>query len=240
MGASARSSLLQEKASANLNRACAKDSNGLRFYNMNTKFAALLLASLGLASQAGAESLIDGDAEVGKTRSITCAACHGPEGNSANPLWPNLAGQHAKYTVAQLKAFKEGQRANALMTSQAMLLSDADMANLAVYYEGLTPAVQTVADASLVARGEALYRGGSAENGVAACIACHGPRGKGNPAAQYPSISGQHAAYTEKTLKDYASGERQSVAGNNVMNELSAKLSDEDIKALASYVQGLH
>lgn len=207
---------------------------------MNTKFTALLLVTAGLASNAAAESLVDGDAEAGQARSITCAACHGPEGNSANPLWPNLAGQHAKYIVAQLNAFKEGQRADALMTSQAMLLSDTDMANLAVYYEGLTPAVQTVADPSLVARGEALYRGGSADSGVAACIACHGPRGKGNPAAQYPSISGQHAAYTEKTLKDYASGARQSVAGNNVMNELSQKLGDEDIKALAAYVQGLH
>ncbi len=208
---------------------------------MNTKFAALLLVSAGLASNAAvAESLVDGDPEAGKARAITCAACHGPEGNSANPLWPNIAGQHAKYTVAQLGAFKEGKRVNNLMTAQAMLLSDADMANLAVYYEGLTPAVQTVADPSLVARGEALYRGGSADNGVAACIACHGPRGKGNPASQYPSISGQHAAYTEKTLRDYASGERQSVAGNNVMNELAARLGDEDIRALAAYVQGLH
>lgn len=206
---------------------------------MNTKFAALLLVSAGLASHAGAESLVEADPEAGKARSITCAACHGPEGNSVNPLWPNLAGQHAKYIAAQLKAFKEGQRADALMTSQAMLLSETDMANLAVYYEGLTPAVQTVSDPGLVARGEALYRAGSAETGVAACIACHGPRGKGNPAAQYPSVSGQHAAYTEKTLRDYASGERQSVAGNNVMNELAAKLSDEDIKAVAAYVQGL-
>ena len=207
---------------------------------MNTKFAALLLVSAGLVSDAVvAESLVDGDPETGEARAITCAACHGPEGNSANPLWPNLAGQHAKYTVAQLRAFKEGQRADALMTSQAMLLSDTDMANLAVYYEGLTPAVQTVSDPSLVDRGEALYRGGSAENGVAACIACHGPRGKGNPAAQYPSVSGQHAAYTDKTLRDYASGERQSVAGNNVMNELAARLGDDDIKALAAYIQGL-
>lgn len=204
---------------------------------MNTKFAAVLVMSAGL--NAGAESLVDGDPEAGKAQSAICAACHGAEGNSANPLWPNLAGQHAKYTLAQLDAFKEGRRVNNLMSAQAMLLSATDMANLAVYYEGLTPAVQTVSDPGLIARGEALYRGGSVENGVAACMACHGPRGTGNPAAQYPAIGGQHAAYTAKTLRDYASGERQSVAGNQVMNELAARLGEEDIAALAAYVQGL-
>lgn len=209
---------------------------------MNTKvfhLAALAFCLLPLAA-ADADSLVDGDAAAGQSRSITCAACHGPEGNSANPLWPNIAGQHASYIMNQLMAFKEGKRVNALMSSQAMLLSDEDMANLAVYYEGKSRAVQTVADPDLVSRGESLYRAGIAETGVAACLACHGPKGVGNPAAQYPAIGGQHAAYTEKTLKDYRSGERQSVAGNNAMNEIAAKLSDDDIKALASYLQGLH
>ncbi len=201
---------------------------------------AALLQAPAFAQDGAAVSLVDGDAETGKARSTVCAACHGAAGNSANPLWPNLAGQHAKYIVNQLYAFKEGKRVNNLMSAQAMLLSDEDMVNLAVYYEALTPATQTVADPSLVERGEALYRAGKEESGVAACISCHGPKGVGNPAAQYPSLSGQHAAYTEKTLKDYRSGERQSVAGNNAMNEIAAKLTDEDIKALASYVQGLN
>ena len=208
---------------------------------MKTTFATLAALTISIvASAASAQSLVDGDADAGKAKSITCAACHGAEGNSANPLWPNLAGQHGKYIVNQLGAFKEGKRVNALMSSQAMLLSEDDMANLAVYYEGLARANQTVADPDLVERGEALYRAGNAETGVAACIACHGPKGVGNAAAQYPSLSGQHAAYTEKTLKDYRSGERQSVAGNNAMNDIASKLTDDEIKALASYVQGLH
>jgi cytochrome c553 len=208
---------------------------------MKTTFATLAALAISIvAPAASAQSLVDGDADAGKAKSITCAACHGAEGNSANPLWPNLAGQHAKYIVNQLGAFKEGKRVNALMSSQAMLLSADDMANLAVYYEGLERATQTVADPDLVDKGEALYRAGNAETGVAACIACHGPKGVGNAAAQYPSLSGQHAAYTEKTLKDYRSGERKSVAGNNAMNEIAAKLTDDEIKALASYVQGLH
>ena len=208
---------------------------------MKTTFATLAALAISIvAPAASAQSLVDGDADAGKAKSITCAACHGAEGNSANPLWPNLAGQHAKYIVNQLGAFKEGKRVNALMSSQAMLLSEDDMANLAVYYEGLERATQAVADPDLVDKGEALYRAGNAETGVAACIACHGPKGVGNAAAQYPSLSGQHAAYTEKTLKDYRSGERKSVAGNNAMNEIAAKLTDDEIKALASYVQGLH
>jgi cytochrome c553 len=208
---------------------------------MKTTFATLAALAISIvAPAASAQSLVDGDADAGKAKSITCAACHGAEGNSANPLWPNLAGQHAKYIVNQLGAFKEGKRVNALMSSQAMLLSEDDMANLAVYYESLERASQTVADPDLVDKGQALYRAGNAETGVAACIACHGPKGVGNAAAQYPSLSGQHAAYTEKTLKDYRSGERKSVAGNNAMNEIAAKLTDDEIKALASYVQGLH
>lgn len=198
------------------------------------------LAVLTLATaQAGAQSLVDGSAEAGKNKALTCTACHGAEGNSANPLWPNIAGQHASYIESQLHAFKSGVRQNALMSAQAMMLSDADMANLAVYFEGLTGAVQAVADPDLVPRGEALYRGGNSDKGVPACIGCHGPTGRGNPAALYPALQGQHAAYTAKTLKDYASGERKSVGKVQVMATIAGKLSDEDIEALASYVQGL-
>ena len=122
---------------------------------MKIKFAPILvLASTVLSTSAFANSLVEGDADAGKTKAITCTACHGQEGNSANPLWPNIAGQSASYTVAQLKAFKSGDRVNPLMTSQAMLLTDEDMNNLAVYFEGLPAAAQAVADASLVNRAE--------------------------------------------------------------------------------------
>lgn len=198
------------------------------------------LAALSLATTHGqAESLVDGSAEAGKAKSLTCAACHGAEGVSANPLWPNVAGQHAAYTEAQLEAFKSGDRVNALMSSQAMLLSETAMKDLAVYYESLQPAAQPVADPALLARGEALYRGGSEAKGIPACIACHGPTGRGNPAALYPALNGQHAAYTAKTLRDYASGERKSDGKTRMMRTIAARLDDDDIEALASYVQGL-
>ena len=212
-----------------------------RLQNMKTKFAPLfvLMASLLAAAQLQAESLVDGSAEAGKAKSLTCTACHGAEGNSVNPLWPNTAGQHAKYVTTQLQAFKSGGRMDPLMTSQAMLLNDQDMADLAVYFESLPGTVQAVANPKLVDRGESLYRGGNLEKGVAACLGCHGPTGRGNAAAEYPSIQGQHAAYTTKQLKDYASGARKTGGKTQIMQSIAARLSKEDIDALASYVQGL-
>jgi len=199
-----------------------------------------VIASLTLASaQIQAESLVDGSIEAGKARALTCTACHGPEGNSPSPLWPNIAGQNASYLMAQLKAFKDGSRSDPLMTSQAMLLTDEDMANLAVYFESLPAAVQSVADESLIERGEALYRGGNAEDKISACLACHGPSGRGNPAAKYPALQGQHAAYTAKQLRAYANGERTSDGKTRMMRDIASNLDKEDIAALSSYVQGL-
>ena len=115
---------------------------------MNLKLTPLFaLAGLALASTGiQAESLVEGSAEAGKARALTCTACHGPEGNSVSPMWPNIAGQNAPYLLAQLQAFKDGSRSDPLMSGQAMMLSDDDIANLAVYFESLHAAVQAVAD----------------------------------------------------------------------------------------------
>ena len=208
---------------------------------MKIKLASLVAtaAMALLATQAQAESLVEGSAENGEAKAITCTACHGPQGNSMTALWPNIAGQNAPYLVAQLQAFKEGSRNDPLMTPQAMLLSEADMADLAVYFEGLPEASQAVKDASLVNRGEALWRGGDLEKGVAACLSCHGPSGKGNPAAKYPALRGQHADYTAKQLRDYASGARTSDGKTRVMRDIATRLSEDDIAAISSYIQGL-
>ena len=201
----------------------------------------MLVGMTAIWTTAQAESLVDGSIEAGKAKAATCAACHGAEGNSVNPEWPNLAGQNASYLVATLHAFKNQERSNPLMLGQVMSLSDEDIRNLAVYYESLPGAAQPVADPALIDRGEALYRGGNAENRASACIACHGPTGRGNPAAAYPDLHGQHAVYTAKQLRDYASGARQTVAQNKtkIMQEIAERLSEDDIVALASYIQGL-
>lgn len=180
-----------------------------------------------------------GDAEAGKAKAVPCAACHGADGNSANPIWPKIAGQHASYLEAQLHAFKSGARQNALMAGQVAGLSDKDMQNLAAYYATLE---QTggVANPDLVPVGEALYRGGNAESGVPACLACHGPSGLGNAGAAYPRVSGQHAEYTASSLKAYRDGSRAGTANAKMMSQVAAKLTDAEIDALASYISGLH
>lgn len=206
----------------------------------------LPLAVLLASAPALAESLVVGSIEAGKDKAATCTACHGPEGNSVNPLWPNIAGQSATYIVEQVTAFRDGasdpenaKRYDPLMSPQSMALSDEDIRDLAVYFESLPGPAQAVADPASIARAEALYRGGNVENGVSACIACHGPTGRGNPAASYPALNGQHAVYTAKQLNDYASGTRTSDGKTRVMRDIAARLSREDIDALASYVQGL-
>lgn len=208
---------------------------------MNSRFILLsLLVALPFGA-ATAQSLVEGSADAGKAKSITCTACHGTEGNSINPLWPNIAGQSASYIVAQLTAFKNNTRSDPLMSPQAMLLNDADIRDLAVYFESLPAPAMAVAnsDPLRIDKAQALYRGGDSNAGVAACLACHGPTGRGNPAAEYPALRGQHATYTAKQLRDYASGARSSDGQTRIMRDIAARLDEDDITALASYVQGL-
>lgn len=198
---------------------------------MRKPFAvAMMAAALGISSTA----LAEGSAEAGQEKSAVCVACHGMDGNSANPEWPSLAGQHASYLAVQLTAFRDGVRQNPLMSPIAMGLSDQDVLDLAAYYEAQRPAARE-ADPQLVETGKRIYKGGVPERGVTACIACHGPTGQGNPLANYPVIAGQHAAYAALSLRNYASGERP----NPIMQEIAARMSEEDIRAVSEYVQGL-
>jgi cytochrome c553 len=199
--------------------------------------AAVLAAALGtLFASRAAGAQETGSAEAGQTKAGVCAACHGADGNSVNPEWPSLAGQHASYIVSQLKAYKDGSRQNALMSPQAMSLSEEDMQDLAAWYssQALTP---KEADPALLGRGRQLYTGGNPDREIAACIACHGPGGRGNPLAGYPAIAGQHATYTANQLRLYASGERQ--GANAMMRNIAANMTEEDIKAVSSFIQGL-
>jgi len=185
-----------------------------------------------IAAPAGA-----GDAVAGAAKSAVCGACHGATGNSANPEWPNLAGQHESYIAAQLALFKQGVRDNVLMMPNASILSDQDMLDLGAHFERQTPA-GLEADPSNYKIGEKLYRGGDAERGLPACIACHGPRGMGNGPARYPALRAQHAVYTYNQLKAYADGRRRT-PGNDIMQLIAPILTDEEMRALASYTQGL-
>jgi cytochrome c553 len=178
-----------------------------------------------------------GDAAQGAQKAAVCGACHGMTGSSINPEWPSLAGQPEAYVVSQLRQFKDGTRVNALMSPMAAPLSDADMADLAAHYSQQTPA-GLEADPSNWKAGEKLYRGGDAARGIPACIACHGPQGRGNGPAAYPALRAQHAVYSYNQLKAYASGARKS-PGIEIMQVIAARLTEDEMRALASYTQGL-
>lgn len=180
-----------------------------------------------------------GNAEAGKAKSAVCAACHGVEGISALPINPNLAGQVPGYIASQLKAFKSGERVNAVMLGQAASLSEEDMADLDSYYASLVPNLQvtlTEDEAVLAAAGEAIYRGGFAERGIAACMSCHGPSGHGIP-IHYPRVSAQHIEYLEQQLLAFKRGERKGY--NEMMWNIAFGLSERQIKELAAYMAGL-
>jgi cytochrome c553 len=178
-----------------------------------------------------------GDAGVGAQKAAVCGACHGMTGASVNPEWPNLAGQNEGYIAAQLALFKQGVRNNALMMPMAMGLSDQDMADLGAHFAAQAPA-GLEADPSNWQLGEKLYRGGDESRGLPACIACHGPQGKGNGPAKYPALRGQHAVYSHAQLKAFADGSRKT-PGNDIMQVVASKLTEDEMRALASYTQGL-
>jgi cytochrome c553 len=205
---------------------------------MKNLLAALAFGGFFLAA-AHADPLVDGDAEAGKAKAITCGACHGSDGNSVNPVWPSIAGQHSTYLVEQLHNFKNGVRNDPLMMGQVMMLNDEDMRNLAVYFSEQTAAARAVSDPAVIDRGARIYRGGDREDRVAACIACHGPTGRGNPASAVPAIQGQYAVYNAAQLRAYASGARKSDGPTRVMRDIASRLSEEDIVAVTSYMQGL-
>ena len=171
----------------------------------------------------------------GEKKAMLCTACHGVE-NSNNPEWPNLSQQSKKYLVEQLHAFRDGVRNNALMSSQAMGLSDEDINDLASYYNNVKSKRGVLpADDSNIELGQKIYRGGIADRAVPACISCHGPNGLGIDRTGYPKISGQHSIYTLSRLKDYKEGydDRDSVSKNySIMSAISFKLSNLEMKAL--------
>jgi len=199
----------------------------------------LCIFALGSSTAYATNTDLTGDAADGKTKSESCAACHGADGNSSNSLWPSLAGQHSSVIVQQLKNFQSGARQDPLMTAQAKPLGTQDMLNIAAYFASQTTKIGE-ASKELVALGEKIYRGGNKETGLPACIACHGPQGKGNPAAKYPSVNGQKVGYSKKQLMDYKSSARKPEGNAAIMRDVASKMSDDQMEAVADYMQGLY
>jgi Cytochrome c553 len=198
----------------------------------------VLLVLAMFASQLMAQ---DGDAEKGKALSGTCVACHGTDGNSVNPIWPTIAGQHPQYIERQLKLFKSGDRPSAVMMPMTMGLSEQDMADLAAYF-AQQDAKLLAADPAKIELGQAIYQGGLKDRDIPACLACHGPTGQGNPLSGYPVVANQHAAYLVNELKLFKQG--RTVPGKDdvngkIMADIAKYMTQEEIEAVSSYMQGL-
>jgi len=201
---------------------------------MNKVLVSLLL-TLGITGLAHAA----GDAKAGQAKTAVCGACHGPDGNSLAPNFPKLAGQGERYLLKQLHDIKDGKRQVLEMTGLLTNLSDQDLQDIAAYFSSQSGSVGA-ADPKLVARGEALFRGGKLEEGMPACTGCHSPNGAGNAAAGFPHLGGQHAQYVAKQLTDFREGNRTNDGDSMIMRAIAAKLSNKDIEAVSSYIQGLH
>ena len=210
---------------------------------MNKVLVSLLL-TLGLTGLAHAA----GDAAAGEGKVAVCSACHGADGNSLAPNFPKLAGQGERYLLKQLKDIKAGNAAPtdpavgrkvAEMTGMLDGLSDQDLADIAAYFASKKMSVGT-ADPALVDAGKALFNGGKLDQGMPACTGCHSPSGSGNDLAGFPALGGQHATYVAKQLTDFREGDRVNDGDTMIMRSIAAKLSNKDIQAVSSYIQGLH
>ena len=164
-----------------------------------------------------------------------CFLCHGAEGESSSPAFPRLAGQHAAYVARQLADYKSGRRKSSAMQPMVDDLSAADFEALGQYFESRPVQVHPVDDAELAQRGRFIYLHGNPDSAVPACAACHGAAGQGT--ATLPRLAGQHAQYTERQLKAF--NQRERTNDGAVMHTVAVKLTELELKAVASYLSGL-
>mgnify|MGYP005812512813 CR=1 FL=1 len=164
-----------------------------------------------------------------------CFVCHGADGESSSPVFPRLAGQHARYVERQLADYKSGRRKSSAMQPMVEDLSPADFKALGLYFESRKPQAHAVADPELAQVGRFIFVRGNPYSGVAACGTCHGPTGGGTETL--PRLAGQHAQYTENQLKAFNKRERTN--DNAVMHAIASKLSELELKAVAAYLSGL-
>ncbi|SDM93558.1 Cytochrome c553 [Vreelandella arcis] len=199
-----------------------------------------LAISVGAISTASANPRAEADASAGEALATPCAACHGQAGISPTPVFPHLAGQQMSYLAKQIMDIRDGRRVVPQMAGQVDDYDDQDAWNVAAFYAGLEPHLgQADDDDDLLARGEALYRAGDQDKGIPACSACHTPTGAGIGSAVYPALSGLQPDYTVSTLQDFAAGERDNDP-NQIMRDIAAKMSDDDMQAVANYLYGLN
>ena len=180
-----------------------------------------------------------GDPQAGSELVATCAGCHGADGNSVVGQWPTLAGQRESYTLAQLIHVQKGERMIESMMGLLDNYSEDQLRDIAAFYAAQEVKVGQ-ADSINFELGQRIYRAGNLSNGVPACTGCHGPQGKGGESAGYPMLSGQKAEYVVTSLVAYKNGERVHSSNAKIMQGIAARLTTEEIRAVANYVSGLY
>jgi cytochrome c553 len=215
-----------------------------RSYFVNHLIKLSIIIIFGFSHTVFAQTLPTGDPVAGEKKSLICSACHGKDGASINPVWPKHAGQHPEYMIKQLQEFRAGfkdpttaLRYDPIMSAQASILSDQDILDLAAYF-ATKPISQGVADKTLVKRGQEIYIGGDLARNIPACSACHSPKGIGNGPAKFPVMAGQHSVYTASQLNNFKSGKRKNDIGR-IMRDIAERLTDDEIKAVSSYIEGI-
>lgn len=204
--------------------------------------ASLAITLCGIStSYAQTDYAAEADSTAGGELVQTCVACHGQVGHSPSAMFPHLAGQQMTYLAKQIMDIRDAERVVPQMAGLVDNYSDQDAWDVAAFYasQDASPGQADATDADLLARGEALYRAGDMEAGIPACSACHTPTGAGLGSAGYPALAGQYAEYTVATLQAYAAGERANDT-NNIMRDIAAKMSANDMRAVANYLLGLH
>ena len=172
--------------------------------------------------------------ELGKEKSLVCAACHGEQGISTNPIWPNLAGQHQAYLMKQLQDFKKGElRHSPVMAPFVAALTDEEIKAVAYFYSKQARAISK--DSQKNELGEKLYRSGDAKKHITACIACHGPQALGNPLAGFPALANQKEEYALQQLQAFKDKTRQNDL-NEIMQMITAHMDEEDMRAVSAYL----
>jgi len=168
-----------------------------------------------------------------------CAACHGIDGNSANPLYPSLAGRSTEYLQKQLHDYKEGRRENPIMQGIAGTISNDNIVFLANYFSRMMPDQGEIStDMETIKFGEKLFKGGNMITGVSACMSCHGPSGHGIPPF-FPRVAGQQAAYLQKQLLEFKNGLRTN-DHKGIMSSITFRMSLREIQAVSVYISGLN
>jgi cytochrome c553 len=199
--------------------------------------AAIVLASTAV-HDAQAAAVVPPDPSALNTKQLVsnaCSKCHGFNGISISPLFPNLAGQIPGYIETELRLFRQRGRsdphARAFMWGIARALTDEQIKGVALYFS-TQPAVAGKASSNpaLADKGKVLYENGHPERDIEACTVCHGHSGEG--VNTQPRIAGQHRDYLVLEMVQYRSGLRE----NKVMQHVTEKLTDDEIAALVEYI----